>query len=107
MSISFDVPGHEADGFNVSNANGMSILAALGVDLEYVGTIDPADLKGRCLEALVFADDQGFPTVEDRYPGHATVIDCGRPAGYLADKFNRLLALADQAAALGQQVRWA
>jgi hypothetical protein len=39
-------------------------------------------------------------------PG-ATFIDCGLPAGYFAQTFDRLHALADEAVRLGRDVVWA
>ena len=37
----------------------------------------------------------------------ATMIDCGLPAGYFADRFGALHALGLEAARLGRPVQWA
>ena len=107
MSISFYPTNTNLDGLNVSNANGMSILNALGIEPDYCGSIDPSDLKGRCLEALVLADDSGFPSQTTIGANGATMVDCGRREGYLADRLQTLIEVADQAISLGTDVTWA
>lgn len=95
-------------GFNVSNSNAHLVLSALELADDgdwYSGSVEPADLKGRALMALATIDDGGFELTVTRGLG-ATMIDCGMRAGYMHEKFNLLLGLADQAESLGTKVCW-
>lgn len=95
-------------GVNVSRANFQSIMVALQLDAgtEY-GTIDATDLKGRCLMALALADDTALPGSDDKAPGSARFIDCGRREGYMTDRLTALLEVAEQAISLGVTVSFA
>ena len=111
MSISFYVEGqpnfpNDVE-VNVSNSNAYMILEDLGIEVDYCGAIEPADLKGRLLEALAMSDDSGFPSSTEVTPGGATFIDCGRRPGYKADRYTALMEVADSAAAYGVKVVWA
>lgn len=96
-------------GFNCSNSNARVVLSALGLaedDEWYSGQIAPSDLKGRALVALGTVDDNGWKDTVTVQEGSATFIDCGVPAGYLGERWNWLLELADQAETLGSVVVW-
>lgn len=93
---------------NVSNVNGAQILASLGVESDYCGSIDPADLLGRSLLGPVTTDDSGIAPTVDGGPGtgRAMLVECGLPAGYFAERFGRLADLASSAMAHGLVVAW-
>lgn len=90
---------------NVANGNAAKILTVLGLPVESEGEIAPADLKARILVARL-ADDDGEPNaVENRGPG-ATMVWCGLPPGYFADRLGALDAIADHALAHDMKVVW-
>jgi hypothetical protein len=48
--------------------------------------------------------DEAKPTIEDRTPGYATFIDCGRPENYLFSRISSLSDIARQAVAAGKPI---
>jgi hypothetical protein len=91
---------------NVSNTNAEMLLARLGVEFDYCGSIDPAALYGRAMVENIGADDSGVAPSEDRGAGGAVFIDCGLRPGYFEDRFGALAALAEAAMRLGLVVSW-
>lgn len=91
---------------NVSEHNAALILERLGVEFDYCGMIDPADLLGRAMVGNIGRDDSGVASTEDRGERGARMIDCGLRAGYYEDRFGRLAELASAAVRLGLVVSW-
>lgn len=95
---------------NLANANAAELLTLLGFDGDelYAGVCDAGELLGRLLvtDALLEPSPERSETVS-KEPGRATLVDLGRPAGYLNDKVVRLSELARWAAANDAQVCWA
>lgn len=111
MSVTFSFVGAGDDHFvNVSNVNARDILdhLALSVGDELWGEVDVEDLIRRCQARLnevhviagapitVPARDPKKPLRQSGGPGtdQCRVLHCGRPAGYLREKTERLLWLA-------------
>jgi hypothetical protein len=92
---------------NMANVNAVDVLKSLGLfeDGEYCGTIiDMADLIQRCDAFItVAALDETFDAAFDAYvhekAGWATIVECGRNAGYRTDKAIILKAMAQIALA--------
>lgn len=91
-----------SDGPNFSNANARMILRSLGYGEEILddygqpGPLEPRELKGRCLTALVVGGaiaDDGMPAICNR-----NVIECGLRPGYFRSAYERILSVCDQAA---------
>lgn len=91
---------------NVSNSNAMLILERLGVEFDYCGSLDPADLLGRAMVGNVGRDDSGAPSATLVEPGKATVVDCGARAGYFEDRLGSLASLANLAIRYGAVIQW-
>jgi len=91
---------------NVSNTNARAILERLGVEFDYCGTLDPTDLLGRAMTANIGQDDSGRPSSIETGAGGATMIDCGRSAGYFDRNFERLATLATIAQRRALPVVW-
>ncbi len=92
---------------NLSNANAVDVLGRLGVEFDWCGVIDGADLLGRAMVGNVGADDSGIAAADISAGRGARVIDCGRPAGYFADRLGRLADIATVAGERGLLVAWA
>ena len=101
--MALDVPD-----VNVSNANAALLLDALGFGGEDMWSIPPLtaeDFRDRVIVAMSFSlVDEGVPAYASTAPGRATVIECGRRPGYLQDQLERLLEVADSAAARSRAV---
>jgi len=93
-------------GVNVSNTNAAQILDRLGIEFDYCGVIDPADLFGRAAVANIGRDDSGVDATEISGDGHATMIDCGMRNGYFADRLGSLERLASLAMDRGLLIAW-
>lgn len=98
---------------NVANGNAVTLRGALGIDAynedgEFgVGMLDGQQFLGAVPLAMAAdRDDSGMADVEIGAPGRARMIDCGVPAGYYAERFEALRALAAEAARLGRSVVW-
>jgi hypothetical protein len=92
---------------NMSNRNARDVLSVLGVSLDDVdaecGTLSAAALIERCDVALsVGFRDDGYPSVT---AGRST--DCGRSAGYVAERVTQIRALAVACQSAGKSVTWA
>lgn len=100
---------------NLANTNARMVLSILGMTEEsedLCGSIDGEDLLGRVLVAM--AEDRDDTGVASAVIGGsalgqrgATMVDCGLPAGYFAERFGALHALAAEAARLGRPVTFA
>jgi len=92
---------------NVSNVNARAILGAIGFDpdgdSDLSGMADGAEFLGAVLIALAMVDliDSGVPATRE-----GNWIDCGREAGYMADRLDALHALGQEAVRLGRSVVW-
>lgn len=88
---------------NVSNGNARLILAQIGVEFDYAGSIDPVDL---CVKMLASDPiDSGTITVTEKGNG-PTMIDCGLRPGYFQDVFAVLWQIAHYAAKKNLKVQW-
>jgi hypothetical protein len=93
---------------NVSNANAMVILEALGYGIlteydELFGAASAEEFRGRVLTALAVApEDEGVPfhQVADN------VFECGRRPGYLQGRLAELHELADWCIQHDRPVQW-
>jgi hypothetical protein len=95
---------------NLANANAAELLGLLGFDGDelYAGVIDATELLGRLLvTGALLAPSPELPDRVVSEPGRATLVDLGRPAGYLNDKVERLGVIARWAADHGASVCWA
>lgn len=99
----------EVPSTNVSNDSARHILPLLGLDAtgELAGALPAEDVLGRALMALAVAPaDEGIPAHE--VPGtRATLVDCGRPAGYTEDRLRGIVEVAEWARDHDRQVQWA
>jgi len=85
---------------NVSNGNACEILHTLGLPTDELwGDLPARQLKWACTEALAVCTDEEIPQTS-----HGNVINCGRRAGYLREKFTALIALASLAGDIGRIV---
>lgn len=117
MSVTFHVttPNHDFPELlevNVANGNARALLAEIaapdagGEDL--VGRMPGAQfyrLVDIARTRLLVEGDPGTPSHSFDGPG-ATMIDCGRDAGYLLDRLESLRMLAEVARAFGTEVAW-
>lgn len=95
--------------FNVHNAGGCAILASLGFEPDYCGSLDAQEVLRRCVTfRAVDAPARGTvePSVE-RGAGGATMIECGFDVEYVRERIGRLEELARVAVAQGAAVGWA
>lgn len=113
MSVTFNIAGERFDydalpgrgnGFNLSNANARDLLAWIGLPESYYddlcGELDAHATAARCRRRLwpeARNLDAEKPGHVDAAPGRATLIDCGRDAGYLQERTRWLLALCERA----------
>jgi hypothetical protein len=109
MSVTFSIQGQQPDYerrdnyLNVSNANACDLLRWLGVDFDdtdLCGQISAPMLARRCRERLrLIADniDPAIPPRERVGDNGARFVYCGRSEGYLHDRCEELLVLAEAA----------
>lgn len=95
---------------NVSNINARFILGHLGLadedGADMSGALDAEDFLGRVLLAVALSpEDEGIPSHTVPSTG-ATMVECGRHAGYLHEVLDSLRAVADDAIRLGERVYW-
>jgi hypothetical protein len=104
-----------APSVNVSDRNGMHLLDLLGIESEGddefgcqpFGSMSGEDFLGRVLMATAVSPaDAGRASTTERAEGGATVIDCGRRAGYSEDRLAQLRELAEFSIATGRKVQW-
>lgn len=95
---------------NLANGNAAELLTLLGFDGDelYAGVCDAGELLGRLLvtDALLEPSPEKLEMVS-KEPGRATLVDLGRPEGYLNDKVARLAVLARWALQHDAEVCWA
>ena len=108
MSISFSSTTDLDNEVNFSNANGVAVLALLGVTPENTedfwngGRMSAEDFLGRVLVATaVNPADAGVPATRE-----GNFIDCGRREGYFDERLIELREIADVALATGGYVQW-
>lgn len=93
---------------NVSNVNARHLLALLGLDVEDLcGGLDADAFGSRVLLATANDGDRGTATITYRAEGGATVVDCGRRAGWDTDVLHGLARVAEWAAEHEVEVTWA
>lgn len=99
----------DAPEVNVSNVNARRILGMLGLDTDDLcGSADAALFAERvAFAAVVHGGDQGTDTIVYREMRGATMVDCGREAGYTDMRLEQLRAVAVWAAEHGRRVTWA
>lgn len=96
----------------MSNDNARDVLDVLGIAVgqpfsEWCsGSIEPTDLIGRCLVALAIAHDPGVSTPGTVGTNGARLLASSRKAGYLHDKCEAILLLAEQAKSDGRLISW-
>ena len=103
---------------NMSQTNAREVIAALGLfeddgDTGAVfrsesmsGSAPAQDVLGRALMALALVDDPGRPGTVEVGPRGATLIDAGRPVGYVTSRLERIVELAQWASQRGLAVCW-
>jgi len=110
-SMSAIFPGYPDDlDVQMSNVNAMAVIASIyglsevSPHLYTCGVMASEDLAERCLLARAFCSDEEISGSISKMPGGATVVDLGRPQGYLADKLGAVedLALANP----GRRIVW-
>ena len=101
MSISFHIEGKWPDYedastyVNLANGNAFDLLAWLALPVEPCGHISGRELAARCRRRLWDVErnhDPALPSYED-----GTFIHCGRRPGYLRERTEELLRLAEKA----------
>ena len=101
MSVTFFVEDHEELEFTVANSSARDILEWLGLPAEeLVGAVPARDLTARCRRRLWDEPrnfDPGKPSIETTGILGARLIECGRESGYLRQRTEQLLALAEAA----------
>ena len=93
---------------NMTGSNTSAFLAALGFDPDFennwekwpVADFAAAIRRFRTSEIGQYVDE-GRPATEDRRPGGALFVDCGRASGYLARRAQMAEGILAGAAALG------
>lgn len=83
---------------NLANGNAFALMEWLGMVPEEYGSIPAKRLRvliGRRI--MRGGGDDGTATVETRGAHGASLITCGREAGYFEDRARKLLALAEAA----------
>lgn len=98
---------------NVANTNARMLLVLLGLDTseDLCGSVSGEEFLGRVLLALASDwDDSGVASAviggASLGQSGATMVDCGLPAGYFADRLGALHALGMEAVRLGREVHW-
>lgn len=92
---------------NLANGNAYELLELAGLPAEPAGSISGEELLGRLLLADALLDEQpARPWSADVQPGRATLIDVGRPAGYMNGRVRQLAEIARWAASAGADVVW-
>jgi len=100
-------PAIDAPEVNMSNVNAAYIIDLMGIEFDYCGSIPAAELLERiAFGEVVGGGDEGTVTVAYRAEGGATMVDCGRPAGYADMRLGQLREVAEWAAAHGREVTW-
>jgi hypothetical protein len=104
MSMTFSLEHMDGPTMNLSNVNAVDLLLWLGYRRHEMDTngirLRAGDLAARCRRRLwpeARNVDPGHSAGVDSAPGRATLIDCGRPAGYLKERTAQLLELAELA----------
>ena len=98
----------DAPSLNVSNTNAVDLLVALCLPVDSLcGSEDAGAFRDMVLRAIALHDggDAIAPSTW-RGEGGATIIDCGRREGYILEKLQALLKVADSAAEFGVPVQW-
>lgn len=92
----------------MSNTNAFRLLEVLGVVGEqWCGEFDPEDLLGRILVAqAVYPGDPGALPETSHGAQGATLIYCGRRAGYVEEKLEALVGVVEHAQSHGLKVQW-
>jgi hypothetical protein len=114
MSVTFYISGKDDSltqlqhgcALNVNNVNACELIEALGLDVvsphDLIGEIRGRDLKARCLKALAGPrDDSAIEQIESVGAKGSRVIECGRRPGYVTEKLQAMLRLAEAAGDLG------
>jgi hypothetical protein len=89
--------GHHDAAFNVHNAGGFAILEAIGIEADYCGSHDAADVHARCV---------AWRATHPAAPAERPMVRVGVDDDYVAERIPRLEALAQVAAAEGAAVGW-
>ena len=102
MSITFFVTGQDSDAdMNLSNSNAWALLEWIGITPDHGGSIPAQELaaliRRRLWPEVRERGDEGTAPSVDAAPGHCTLIDCGRVAGYFQARASQLIQLADAA----------
>jgi hypothetical protein len=128
--VSWEVPDADCE-VNLSNVNAMAMLALMGVEADYCGTITSEDIPSvvrRLMRAVNSEGTRGAFTVEaqeipaspgrlvpvqdgnvvrlERQGGSCHVFVGGRDDEYVARTAGRLLALCRKAQEAGEEVTW-
>ena len=99
----------EEASLNVSNANGLALLSAMGVEADYCGSMDAEAFLGHVLVGLATCDDSALEPCESMgFLGmlNVRVHDMGRREGYMSDRLNVLRDIALTAQEHGLAVTW-
>lgn len=90
--------------FNFSNSNASHFLSVLGFDPKFwdADFIPMTEMEEACNRHLTTADAEEFadaakPTTQWQGSGGCTIISCGRPEGYVAERCRLLLLCIEEA----------
>jgi hypothetical protein len=101
--------GPESEELNMANMNARDILEVLAIEAdELAGSMNADDFLGRVLIAEAIAPESAEKLVETySLEDGATIVECGRPAGYVQEKLSALREIAEFAVAHKRKVLWA
>lgn len=105
MSVTFWVrelePVPDGEEINMANGNARRVMEHLGLGDELCGSIPGPELAVKCRRKLLRIVgsplDPAIPDEVFKTPGRATMVFCGVPEGYLHERTEQLLKLAEQA----------
>ncbi len=92
------------DEISLSNANGVDVLLAIGLEPEPAGIVPLSAFAGLITAALRRHLGRRSPAIEptsDGAPGRLTLIECGRREGYIEAQLGRLARLSQTGVVLG------
>lgn len=99
--------GHHDAAFNVHNAGACAILESLGIEWDYCGSHDAADVLARCVTwRATDAVAHGTFHASDVQGDGARMVTVGIDRWYVAQRIGKLEELARIAVAEGAHVGW-
>lgn len=100
---------------NLSNQNASMMLEVLGMPANFddglCGSMPAAEFLARARAALnvesAIGSHAAVPSTVTQHAGGPTIVNCGQPAGYVVERLQHLIDVAETAERLGRTVTWA